>query len=1273
MYLKRLEILGFKSFADRTEFSFQPGMTGIVGPNGCGKSNVVDAFKWIFGEQSAKGMRGSEMKDVIFNGTQRRKPSGYAEVTIIFDNEDRYLDIDYAEVAISRRLYRSGDSEYLINKQRCRLKDIKGLFIGTGMGQTSYSIFEQGKIDVLLQASHLDRRIIIEEAAGISKYRAKREETLRALARVEDNLLRLSDIIEEIEKRVTRVKAQASKARRYRRLSERLKEHKVRLSIEDYRESVLATSDTGFRLYWCEFQVSQLEKALAAVQERLTQQQTERAWSESRLGELRGKLETERLGIERTRERIANGERRGLELAEEEESKKADLRLTADAIRRLTGEVEGEKKELEAVREQLVAQRSALTQLTAARDEARRRGATVETELRQKKEETVAFIQKRSRLSNQLAQIDTERRNFAARAERLTANLATFGLSVEEERRKEAEQQAELKRLHEDTERLANERAALETSVESTEGVLSGLEGDLAANRKQLHQCMSRSEVLESLERRLEGVNRGVVQVLERAEEEAETSSPFAQIHGMVASQIRVESRFARAVEAALGVHAQTLVVETQEGAIGILDATRAEKYGALEVVCLDRVAPIALEHFPRQGGVLGALRERLTVPDEFESLYDRLLANVVLVEDLPTALALSRNGLRCFRLVTLSGEVIEPWGAISTPGANEIGILSRRSELEELQVSIQDLQARETEIATAVSDERQALVAKREEVSGVREQLATVSRNIGEAEARVAQTHRELDRLAREIELGNGEQEELAKEIAARDEERGNLETEAAAVQAAEEQREEAVAALQKQATEAAGSIAEAEHAVNEAQLELVQAEKREEALGEILRRQAANLGEREQHLTELTSRLETLVDRQREAREDLAHSRVELEQVAAREATYKRALEAEEEVDRELLEHERVLQQEIENLRREHGRVQAEQGSAQLRSQEEKHKRNHLVDRMDEEYGIDLVRLLDEAAQSESEAADATEESLAEGSLASDGGNAAEGADAQAADGENPIAEAAVAEGSDSQGGTEAASVDAEDVVKSERDYLLPDPDWDREQARDEIKELQEKLRRIGNVNLEALEELEELQERYRSQVEQRADLQESERHLRSIMTDLNRTCREMFLETFGKVQTNFSELFRKCFGGGKAELLLDPEADVLDAGIEIIARPPGKKITSLSLMSGGEKTMTTLALLFAISRTRPSPFCILDEVDAPLDEPNVRRFGVLLQEFNEQTQFIVVTHNKITMSGADTLYGVTMQERGVSTRVAVELESYDPESMEALQLET
>ncbi|MBN1444336.1 MAG: chromosome segregation protein SMC, partial [Planctomycetes bacterium] len=1152
MYLKKLELLGFKSFADRTEFQFRPGITAVVGPNGCGKSNVVDAFKWIFGEQSAKGLRGSEMKDVIFNGTQTRKPSGFAEVTVVFDNEDRYLDIDYAEVSVTRRLFRSGESEYLINRQKCRLKDIKDLFLDTGIGQSSYSILEQGKVDVLLQSSAFDRRVIFEEAAGISKYRVKRAEALRALLRVEENLNRLQDVIDEVEKRIRRVKAQASKARRYKEYSDRLKDLRVRIALEEYHESVKARAGLSFRLYWAGHRIGRQEDLERRLHEGLERHVSARQELAEQIRSLQERIADEQSARERVQERGENARVRRLELAEQDVRKHQEMEETLAALEETRRRLEEDGRRRDDVVRRIAELRHRAEEAASslqARQEAHRQG---QERLQAGKETEIALIQKKSKINNSIVQVESEIGNLEARKSRLENAIAGFDHELEECRRRGETIASRVRDIAEKRQGVEAEAACLNEEVDALERQVASLDEDLNRHREDLHRKSSRYDVLRSFEETFDGVSSGVAGLIQRMEE----LPPTVLAHGMIGSLVRVERKYARAVESALGECAEAIVVETQEGTLDLLQFARDENLGAVRAISLDRVDAIPPEFFPRQGGVCGALRDFVATQPRFDDLLDRLLVNVVLVEDLSTAVALSRNGLRPFRLVTLAGELVEPWGGISVAGESEAGIISRRSEMDELLEQV-------TELEQVCASGREQLAATRGQVNERTETLKQLRADVESLERQslglageLIQVQRDGGRLEREIAVCGSELAESREGIEERVAVRAARAEEARAVDREREEVQEEIRRLEAGLDVSGRDLESASEALSQRRLELAQAEKQEEGLGALIQQQSLNLADRERHVGDLQEELATIARRSAETEATIRACADESIEIATREEQTAAALRERQARDSELLDLEKAFRKEIDKVRKEADRLRREREDLQLKDQEERHRRNTVLERIDEQYGLDLRALLERA----------------EG----EGGPAAS---AGACEGVEGLQEAAAEPGPERQ--------DADG-------FLSPVPGWDREDARRECKELQGKIQNLGNVNLEALEELEELEERYEFQMAQKRDLNESEKSLRGIIAEINRKSREMFLETFEKVQGHFGELFRKCFGGGRAELVLEEGADILEAGIEIVARPPGKKLTSLTLMSGGEKTMTTIALLLAIFRSRPSPFC-------------------------------------------------------------------------------
>ncbi len=1233
MYLKKLELVGFKSFADRTEFTFPSSVTAIVGPNGCGKSNIVDAFKWIFGEQSAKGLRGEEMKDVIFNGTVTRKPTGMAEVTLVFDNIDHSLDIDYSEVAITRRLFRSGESEYLINKQKCRLRDIKELFLGTGLGASSYSILEQGKIEVFLQASTLDRRIIFEEASGISKYRVKKAETIRTLQRTEENLARLGDIIDEVEKRKHRVKVQAGKARRYREHFDRLRSLRIRVALEDYRVLLDERIELSSSRFLADFRIGRLEKTLGRLQKGLEVKRAERHKLQESLSRLQESLSEARTRRERTEERIQQDGRRIEEISQEIEKKVAEGAAGMEARDRIAAHLEQERKERDRAARRIEEERELLERDAETLESLRIRLESLQKEIAENRQTIVEILQERSRVGNRVVQLSSELGSLAGRRDRTARALEEARQEVDHQAEMEKALAAELTGLKTRLERLDRSRGELEAEAEARRVEIARANEELESCQAAHQDRRSRLDVLSTFERNREGVGKGVAAILE----DRDRSPQLSQVRGMVAELIQVEHRCALAVEAALGEHAQSLVVQTQEGGLALLKRVEDGQTGRVEVIALDRLAGGACDEqadLPLEAGVLGYLRDHVRVDHEFREVIDGLLGGVILVEDLLTAVALSRNGLGPHRIVTLGGALVEPWGAMAVAGAQVTGgILSRKSEMGELSAELERL-----------GEELDQLRARREErirsLGNVELKLqeALQSREvealrISSTQNLIRQATREREQALREVRVGESELEEIAAEEGALDSERTSAEEEARSLEHRHEEKKSSLESKEKEAQEVSEAHRICGEALTESKVRLAEAEERDEGLRRSVSRLEDTLAKENQRLSTLEATLEELKRRHAETDKDLHDSEDAMGEIRSREKQLAGEVGQVEEEERELVEFEAAFCEEVDRLRDRTASIREDRESLVLREQEGKLKRNALVEKIADEYGFDLIRLAEGWFP---------EELL-------------------------PPSESTTPDGGKEEPPPAIASMGVESTPAREvfiPDFMEQDPDWDRSAAEAEIAKLKEKLRYIGNVNLEALDELKELEERYRFMVAQREDLRKAERNLREIIAEINRTSRERFLKTFESVQYHFNDIFRKCFGGGMAELVLEDGADVLEAGIEIIARPPGKKLTSLSLMSGGEKTMTTIALLFAIFRSRPSPFSLLDEVDAPLDENNVRRFVVLLRDFIKDTQFIIITHNKITMAEADSLYGITMEERGVSKRVAVEFESYDPD---------
>ena len=1240
MHLKKLELVGFKSFADRTSLDFQPGITAIVGPNGCGKSNVVDAFKWILGSQSAKGLRGTEMIDVIFGGTQNRKPLGYAEVTVIFDNTDHFFDIEFTEVAVTRRLFRSGESEYLINKQRCRLKDIKNLFLDTGFGATSYSILEQGKIDVLLQASNSDRRVVFEEAAGISKYRVRKAESLRALLRVEDNLDRLQDLLDEVAKRVRRVKAQASRARRYRAYAERIKDLRVRIALDAYKGAM----DEGFKLSSSLDKVigriSGLEEELNLLAVSIESKRSEREELRKKLQESRDQVETERIARERTSEKIDQADKRFVELVEEERAREQELEQTIGSLRVMEGQVEGESEKLGRLDSEVGRCSASLAEAKENLKILRGRQAETQCLLDTRREGLVEGLQERATTYNLLVQtvadlkaLEKRKIHFdgvIARQKEALERCAAGGSSLDE---KTNESNAYLERAESEREKVSQAMRVFEARIEDQEE-------KLRQRREELNREASRFEALNSLQ--------DSSAVFSRRSGEFDS---FAQVHGQVGSVISIEETHARALDAALGKMRHAVVVQGQEGALELIGHVRREDGESAGIIALDRIEAPGVHSLPGAQGVIGLLRDLVEVQPGFEEVADRLLADVVLVNDIAAAFSLSRNGVGNCRLVTPGGELLEPWGGLSVPGERTGGAVDA-AELDELSRSVRHREEECNESSRSVEDLRRKLGQLRLALKSKDRVTDDARRGVLVCEGEVAQAVREVEKLERELDVSVHEREEVLKEISRKTTVESDYSSEVARLDSECAEAETLIEGLDKELESTTARTEAGKESVSEARLALGKVENEAANLREFFERQVRNLEDQK-------SRCEDLQESNRRSRERIALTRKEqvdsralLLELGERETGLAERFNDLEQLEQALSKGEDEIRQQCDDVRLKITEHSERKQSLHLKDQDERHRRESALVRIEEEYGLDLKSLVEDARDWDEE----QEPAPVEGSRQPPGEDSEE-----VSPGESP--------GGQENLGQESAPGDGPGEISDEERFLKPIPGWDCDAAQEELKDIQGKMRRLGNVNLEALDELEELEERYKFQMEQKTDLENAANKLQAIIAELNAKCRQLFQETFDSVQKNFKDLFRKCFGGGRAELVLEEGMDILEAGIDIVARPPGKKLRTLMQMSGGEKTMTTIALLLAIFKSKPSPFCILDEVDAPLDDANVRRFTVLLDDFLKNTQFIIVTHNKVTMGYADILYGITMQERGVSKRVAVSLESYDPDEMEAM----
>jgi chromosome segregation protein len=1190
MKIRRLEITGFKSFADRVIFSFDEGVTGVVGPNGCGKSNVVDAIRWAMGEQSAKHLRGRSMEDVIFAGSESRPATGMAEVHLTFQNDGRSAPAQYAgfgEITITRRLFRNGESDYAINKTPCRLLDITELFLGTGVGTRAYSIIEQGRIGLIVSAKPEDRRSILEEAAGVTKYKARRKQAERKLDATEQNLLRLSDVVGEVGKRLQSLERAAKKAEKFRELRGELRELELLVAARSYIEAKLTEGAHAAELHdasdsekVAQAHVARLEAGLSAERlglledEKKVQGLSESAHQIDKQVKL---AEQEAQFAQRERESIAarqaqHEDETGLlairleHLGREEEGFKTEQQKLSDATAEdQARQVQAEVTLLEAQKQIKVAQTSV--------DEERHQAVQVLTQLANHRTNLVNLEKRKADLTARLTRAQGEADQLAAKAQEISRQRDELALTLTAAQDKRRD-------LHE--KRLAHEEQLQRSRAElrETEAMLIRLREELADRRSRL------TSLLE-LQKNFEGYGRGQKAILMRAEDERRRDG----IYGLLADALRTSPKYERAIEAVLGDRLQLVLVESHGAGLRAIEYLKKASAGRASFVPLTEMEQLPLV---AEGSVLeappGALRavDLVQCAPEHEKIKKFLLADVFLVDTLATALALwSRNpGARTF--VSTEGEVVDKEGIVSGGQLEGVGggLLHKRRELQELAELVQELEAK-TQLSTTQVGE-----------------LATRCTAIEAATKRLVQDERDEElnqlRLERDVtrlqeELGRQAQRDAVLRV-----ERESLSNALSEVAREEKDARDAVSTRE-------GEQTEREARLRSLQAELLRARERSDLVqGEVTRAKvnAAALAERRQGIARSIVRL---LDSRREVETRREKLLAEIAQGKERAAT----LEEKTKASRESLSS---MLKESERLREELGRARVlyEQGQSKLRG------------------GDDEVRAARSTSNKAGERRSAAE--LALSTVRLEIGHL-----------EQQIRERHLMEIGDV---AEAHKATAESI--------------DRERTEEQMGRLRERIDALGEVSLTAIDEAKEVGDRYTFLTGQKQDLEESIAKLRSAIHRIDRASKERFKETFGLVNERFQQVFPRLFRGGAAELQLveDPANPSAEPGVEIVAQPPGKKLTSVGLLSGGEKALTAVSLIFAIFLIKPTPFCLLDEVDAPLDEANVGRYNEMVREMSRTSQFIVITHNKRTMEIADSLYGVTMEEPGISKTVSVKL---------------
>lgn len=1185
MKLKKLELYGFKSFAQRTEIVFDEGITGIVGPNGSGKSNIGDAVRWVLGEQSAKTLRGASMSDVIFNGTQKRKPLSYCEVSLVFDNDDHALAMEAAEVMVTRRVYRNGESEYYLNRTACRLKDVVDLFRDTGIGKEGYSIIGQGRIDEILSRKSEDRRQVFEEAAGIVKFKARKEEADKKLQRTLENLERVDDILDELTKRLKPLEEQSRNARVYLELSTELKDLDLNLFL-------IRSDRARARLSELESELLTVQTILADTESNLTDKTTRRDETQNRIDQLEEAITKARTELMEGAEHVHESQKKLSALQSRRETRSENrqriVREQEEAQERLA-EIEKDHVRIQADVEKQHSLIADAEQILRATQEAAEKAQAKEKEADAALEaQKAAVIDQMNRLSdvrNDKTRLNTMQGQMETRLTEIEESSGA--LQEQEAALREAltavEKQLETENQHQQQcqEKLAQARQA----SDEADAAYANLRADVEKQSADMQAAASRHNVLTEMTRDMEGYNMAVRRAMTYAKQRGLTG-----VKGVLAQLMTVPQAYETAIDMALGAAQQNIVTDTEETAKELINYLRQNRLGRATFLPMSAIRGKTLYGNERNAlklpGCLGVASELVQCAPEYRGIVENLLGRTVIADNLDHGIPIMRAGNHAFRLVTLEGDVMHSGGSMTGGSAQSkvSNLLSRERELKELTAKLQTGRAELDKCRQELTQRQQTAQEKRQKVSdavnALHQQEIAVAREQARRESVSADLNTHLQRM-QETEQARVQLHQSLEDI------RQQLEN------------------IEHQRTGAQGDQSAMEQKTIEMQNALIKARAEASAENDRLMVRTLQLSDLRHGLSDLER--------------DEAHAQQDQAQILREQERREQLLHEMDELD--AIDENEMKREEAESARRQKEQLRQEsaaQAIEQRRSQAQSDLRDILSD----------MENLHEAYNRDSEKLHKTE--LAKARIEGDQKNL-----------QNRI-------------------WDTYKLTYAGAEEFRRTP-FDEKESDRRAAELQGQIRALGTVNVGAVEEYAETKARVDDLTAQQQDLKRAEMDLRELIERLLIQMRSTFVENFSKMQGYFAETFTRLFGGGHAELkLMDPD-DPLNCGIEVNAQPPGKKLQLLSLLSGGERALTAIAILFAMLKLKPTPFCILDEIEAALDDANIGYYADYLKEYSKGTQFIVVTHRKGTMERCNSLFGVAMEEQGVSRMVSVSLQDY------------
>lgn len=1179
MYLKRIEMQGFKSFADKTVLEFKPGITTVIGPNGSGKSNISDAIRWVLGEQSMKSLRGAKSEDIIFAGTQARKSLGFAEVSIVIDNNDNKLPIEYSEVTVTRKIYRSGETGYFINKVPCRLKDILELFMDTGIGKDGYSIIGQGKIDEILSNKSEDRRHIFEEAAGIVKYRTRKQESEKKLEQTKLNLLRINDILAEIEANIEPLKLQSDKAKQFLDLREELKSIEVGLfiyNINTYKEKLE--------------QLVKDEDIIASQKEA----------EDSKMEALQASKEELRQVVDDITAQIENMQNIGFESSNKIEKINSEIGISNERIQnnsankqRLEAEILEVKNRIEELKEEQKQKLEKKTNLTSNKEKFEKELAEKETELAElskklsakeleiegKKQIVQDNIDKKYELAAEINTQDVNYENLEKRKKQLKNEIDSVISELDSTRYGKNE----ISKGFYDIESKRNIAVEnLEKSVQAKEQNMQKLkqyEEEISKLTYTQRMKQARHQFLIETEKEKEGYNKTVKSLLVACDKD---SSLNKGIHGVLANLISVEKEYETAIEMCLGQSLQNVVTSTEQDAKKMIEYLRSNSLGRASFLPIASVQGKKLDKLTKMDGVIGIASDLVKCKKEYEQIILSLLGRTVVVEDMDTAIALAKKDKYSFRIVTLKGDIISSSGSISggSVQTKTVNILGRSREIEDLEKELKKLEkqiadkiAEKEEYASSIGDSIEETAKLEKELQEIEIVYATEKQKMVAVEENITRLENRLAKLKEELTQTEKQKEEnrLLKE-----------------------QKEAEIQALTQQIEE----------------------------LNKVIEEFALNNKDNQKYIDDLNF--------------DITNLKISVTSFDESESSIEEMVER---ISQDIKNNEQSIENKNQNI---------------LAITEENTKLEQTIT----EYNNQIEQIKQEVTNSGTKVEELKQERIAKNEKLVNTENEIQSQFSTLESLKEQIIKLDVKKTKleqDLQQVVESLWNEYELTPNSTEEYQKPN---NVATAQKQVNSLRNKIKDLGSINIDSIEEYKKTKERYDFMSEQRLDLENTASKLRKIIGDMTTTMQNQFKEKFELINKNFNEVFTELFNGGKAELILENEENILECGIDIRVQPPGKKLQNMMLLSGGEKAFTAIALLFAILKINPAPFCILDEIEAALDDVNVYRFAEYLKKFCKQTQFLVITHRKGTMEAGDSVYGVTMEENGISKLLSIKL---------------